>query len=50
MYGIIPKKPKDIDSKYDCGYGWTIAMLLAYNGKEIHEQWEHDPLFKNNKG
>ena len=35
IYGEIPNKPKDIDPEYDCGYGWTVAMLLAYNGKEI---------------
>ena len=31
MYGEIPKKPNDVDSDYNCGYGWTVAMLLAQN-------------------
>ena len=35
MYGIVPKKPKNINSDYKCGYGWTVAMLIAYNGKDI---------------
>ena len=33
------KKPKDISPDYDCGYGWTISMLLAYNGKDIPKEW-----------
>ena len=32
MYGIIPKKPDNISPDYDCGHGYTIAMLLASNG------------------
>ena len=50
MYGIIPNKPKDIDSKYDCGYGWTIAMILALIGKDIPKEWKHDKLLRNNNG
>ena len=50
MYGIIPKKPKDIDSDYDCGFGWTIGMLLTYNCKEIPEEWKHDKMICNYNG
>ena len=35
----MPNKPKGIDLEYDCGYGWTIAMLLAYNNKDIPKEW-----------
>ena len=34
MYGIIPEKPENILNDYDCGHGYTIAMLLAFNGIE----------------
>ena len=47
MYGEIPNKPKDIDPKYDCGFEWTIAMLLAMNGKDIPNEWKHDKLIRN---
>ena len=32
MYGVIPERPDNVSSDYDCGYGWTPAMLLAYKG------------------
>ena len=43
MYGIIPKKPDNIPNDYDCGYGYTIAMLLASNGVIPSQEWEHKP-------
>ena len=40
MYGIIPQKPDNIPADYDCGYGWTVAMLLAYNKVyNIPKEW-----------
>ena len=32
MYSIIPKKPDNVPSDYNCGKGSTIPMLLASNG------------------
>ena len=50
MYGIVPKKPKDVYSDYNCGYNWTIPMLLAHNSKDIPEEWYHNKILRNNRG
>ena len=50
MYGIIPQKPDNIPSDYDCGYGWTISMFLAHRGVIPSQEWYHNPLLKNYNG
>ena len=50
MYGETPQKPVNVDPEYDCGYGWTVAMLLAYNGIIPPKEWIHDPNIKNKRG
>ena len=35
----IPVKSNDIESDYNCGFGWTISMILAAFGIISTSDW-----------
>ena len=41
--GIIPPKEWNHNPNIKNNDGLTVAMELAYNGKNIPKEWEHDP-------